>query len=258
MRQVLAVLPNLSPQQQACAQLWIDEAKILQDHTFTLITLVDRMWGLTRREAAYAKLRIYGPFTLGWIQWLIPKLNPLQRSLVDWIVEHNRLVMEDPRALVDPARHRMPCRLVTPDLLFAGLVGLSPSKRNRMIKRVQPLCGLWNPRGAYPYITEDHLWQLAPQTDQQWWCWRLTLLPYRPRPVTVDQVSGVFPLLPSETLEKVKHFIRSRSILQGGWRRPSMERVVAFLAREEGVTDMELGYAKKLLGNAAICGTDGS
>jgi hypothetical protein len=42
----------------------MDEAKILQDHTFTLIALVDRMWGLTRRDAAYARLRIYGPFTL--------------------------------------------------------------------------------------------------------------------------------------------------------------------------------------------------
>lgn len=52
--QVRTVLPYLSSAQLECAQLWIDEARILQDSSFILLTLVDRMWGLTDEEVAFA------------------------------------------------------------------------------------------------------------------------------------------------------------------------------------------------------------
>ncbi|OJZ80237.1 hypothetical protein ASPFODRAFT_65913 [Aspergillus luchuensis CBS 106.47] len=45
--QVRTVVPYLSPPQLECAQLWIDEARILQDYSFNLVTLIERMWGLT-------------------------------------------------------------------------------------------------------------------------------------------------------------------------------------------------------------------
>ncbi|KAL3468773.1 hypothetical protein BJX99DRAFT_269131 [Aspergillus californicus] len=74
--QVRTVLPYLSPRQLECTQLWIDEARILQSSSFTLVTLVDRTWGLTNEEVAFARLRIYGPFTVDWIQHAIPDLHP--------------------------------------------------------------------------------------------------------------------------------------------------------------------------------------
>ncbi|OJJ51961.1 hypothetical protein ASPSYDRAFT_726100 [Aspergillus sydowii CBS 593.65] len=79
--QVRTVLPYLSPPQLECAQLWIDEARILQDSSFTLVTLVDRMWGLTDEEVAFAQLRIYGPFTVDWIQRAILDLRLTQMVL---------------------------------------------------------------------------------------------------------------------------------------------------------------------------------
>jgi hypothetical protein len=39
------------------------------------------MWGLTNEEVAFARLRIYGPFTMEWIQREIPDLRPTQMVL---------------------------------------------------------------------------------------------------------------------------------------------------------------------------------
>jgi hypothetical protein len=129
------VLPYLCPPQLECAQLWIDEARILQDSSFTLVALVDRMWGLTNEEVAFARLRIYGPFTVDWIQRAIPDLRPTQMVLAQWIVEHNRLMMECSKPVVSGS-HRMLQRLITPDIL-AGLLGLSASQRRRVGRRLR-------------------------------------------------------------------------------------------------------------------------
>ena len=247
LKQVLTVLPNLSPTQQACAQRWIDEATILQDHTFTLITLVDRMWGVTRRDAMYAWLRIYGPFTLQWIQHLIPSLTPSQTSLVMWVVEHNRLVMEGPRKAAGSVSHQMPHRLVTLDLLIAGLIGLPSSQRTSIIRRVQPYCELWDPYGPYPFITEERL-RVATSQTMKGRRWRLLRLNDHSRPVTPSQLSGVFPFLAPDVLERVQCSSRSRWISRRGWSRPSMEDVVRFLERHHCITEMESSYARKLLG----------
>ncbi|CEL11776.1 hypothetical protein ASPCAL14872 [Aspergillus calidoustus] len=134
--QVRTVLPYLCPPQLECAQLWIDEARILQDSSFTLVTLVDRMWGLTNEEVAFARLRIYGPFTMEWIQREIPDLRPTQMVLAQWIVEHSRLMMECPKPVVSGS-HRALQRLVTPDIL-AGLLALSASQRRRVSRRLRP------------------------------------------------------------------------------------------------------------------------
>lgn len=63
------------------------------------------------KEVAFAQLRIYGPFTVDWIQRAIPDLRPTQMVLAQWIVEHNRLMMECPKPVVSGS-HRMLQRLL--------------------------------------------------------------------------------------------------------------------------------------------------
>ncbi|KAF9884975.1 hypothetical protein FE257_000885 [Aspergillus nanangensis] len=124
--QVRAVLLKLSPAQLECAALWIDEARVLQNHGFILSVLVDRMWGLTLEDEAFAKLRLYRLFTVEWIQRMIPRLSPAYLGFIKRVAEHNRLVMEGryPASLA-----RMAYRLITPDLLVVSLFGLSASRR---------------------------------------------------------------------------------------------------------------------------------
>jgi hypothetical protein len=107
LEQVRTVLPSLSPPQLDCARVWIEEAKLLQDHAFTLAALVDRMWGLTRQEAAFAKLRIYGPFTVEWVQQTVLDLSGRHIVLVQWLTEHNRLVMERPKPITSSTEREL-------------------------------------------------------------------------------------------------------------------------------------------------------
>lgn len=150
---------------------------------FTLITLIDRMWGLTSEEAAFTRLRIYGLFTVDWIQRAIPDLRPMQMGLAQWIVEHNRLMMECPKPVVS-GLHCTLHRLITPEIL-AGLLGLSASQRRRVNRRLRPLGAVWDPTGQYPYSTADRLWSAAMRMERRWW---RPLWPGRShdRPVTVN------------------------------------------------------------------------
>jgi hypothetical protein len=84
------------------------------------------MWGLTNEEVAFARLRIYGPFPVDWIQRAIPDLRPTQMVPAQWIVEHNWLMMECPKPVVSGSHHALQC-LVTLDVL-AGLLALSDSQ----------------------------------------------------------------------------------------------------------------------------------
>jgi hypothetical protein len=229
--QVRTVLPYLSPPQLECAQLWIDEARILQDSSFTLVTLVDRMWGLTNEEVAFARLRIYGPFPVDWIQRAIPDLRPTQMVLAQWIVEHNRLMMECPRPVVSGS-HRALQRLVTPDIL-AGLLALSDSQRRRVGRRLRPSGDVWDATGQYPYSTADRLWSAAMRMERRWW---RSLWPGRSheRPVTLNQVIGVFPRLEPDAVDQVAQFLERRT-WRGGRASATLEDVMLFTARKARV-----------------------
>lgn len=238
------MLPYLSPPQLECAQLWIDEARVLQDSSFTLITLIDRMWGLTSEEAAFARLRIYGPFTVDWIQRAIPDLRPTQMGLAQWIVEHNRLMMECPKPVVSGS-HRTLHRLITPEIL-AGLLGLSASQRRRVNRRLRPLGDVWDPTGQYPYSTADRLWRAAMRMERRWW---RPLWPGRShdRPVTVNQVIGVFSRLGPDAMDQVAQFLMRRTWRVG--RAPAtLEDVISYLQREKHVSDADIHYARRRLG----------
>lgn len=76
------VLLYLSPPQLECTQLWINKARILQDFLFILVTLVERIWGLTNKEIVFARLRIYRLFIIDWIQHIIPDLCLVQIIMV--------------------------------------------------------------------------------------------------------------------------------------------------------------------------------
>ena len=242
--QVRTVLPYLSPPQLECAQLWIDEARILQDFSFTLATLVERMWGLTYEEVAFARLRIYGPFTVNWIQRTIPDLRPTQMVMAQWIVEHNRLMMECPKPVVSGS-HRTLQRLITPDIL-AGLLGLSASQRKRVGRRLRLLGDVWDPTGQYPYTTADGLWGAAVQMERRWWqsLWPGRLLQ---RPVTVNQVIGVFPRLEPDVVDQVAQFLKQR-IWRVGRASATLEDMVLYLQREKHVSDADVHYARRRLG----------
>ncbi len=242
--QVRTVLPYLSPPQLECAQLWIDEARVLQDSSFTLVTLVDQMWGLTDEEVAFAQLRIYGPFTVDWIQRAIPDLRPTQMVLAQWIVEHNRLMMECPKPVVSGS-HRMLQRLLAPDILV-GLLGLSASQRRRVSRRLRPMGDAWDLTGQYPYSTADRLWSAAMRMERRWW---RPLWPGRSheRPVTLNQVIGVFPRLEPGAVDQVAQFLERRA-----WcvvRAPAtLEDVMVYLQRAKRASDADMHYARKRLG----------
>ena len=242
--QVRTVLPYLFPPQLECAQLWIDEARILQDFSFTLVTLVERMWGLTYDEVAFARLRIYGPFTVGWIQRAIPDLRPTQMVLAQWIVEHNRLTMECPKPGVSGS-HRALQRLITPDIL-AGLLGLSASQRKRVGRRLRPLGDVWDPTGQYPYTTADGLWGAVVQMERRWW---RSLWPGRSqeRPVTVNQVIGVFPRLEPDAVDRAAQFLKRR-VWRVGRESATLEDMMLYLQREKHVSDADVHYARRRLG----------
>ncbi|KAL2837036.1 hypothetical protein BJX68DRAFT_274280 [Aspergillus pseudodeflectus] len=210
--QVRTVLPYLSPPQLECAQLWIDEARILQDSSFTLVTLVDRIWGLTNEEVAFARLRIYGPF---------------------------------PVEPVVSGSHRALQRLVTPDIL-AGLLALSDSQWRRVGRRLRPSSDVWDVTGQYPYSTADRLWSAAMRMERRWW---RSLWPGRSheRPVTLNQVIGVFPRLEPDAVDQVAPFLERRT-WRGGRASATLEDVMFHLQREKRVSDADMHYARKRLG----------
>ncbi|KAJ1713243.1 hypothetical protein NYO67_4579 [Aspergillus flavus] len=242
--QVRTVLPYLSPSQLECAQLWIDEARILQDPSFTLLTLVDRMWGLTNEEVAFARLRIYGPFTMDGIHRAIPDLRPTQMILAQWVVEHNRLLMECPKPVVSGS-HRTLHRLITPDIL-AGLLGLSAPQRKRARRWLRPMADTWDPAGQYPYSTADRLWSAAMRMERRWWR-PLWPGPSPERPVTLNQVIGVFPRLEPDALDQVAQFLKRRP-WRVGRMSATLEDVMSYLQRERRVSDTDMHYARRRLG----------
>ncbi|GAB1206173.1 hypothetical protein APSETT445_004855 [Aspergillus pseudonomiae] len=240
-------LPEVKPGkivELECAQLWIDEARILQDSSFTLLMLVDRMWGLTNEDVAFARLRIHGPFTVDWIQRVIPDLCPTQMVLAQWIVEHNRLMMECPKPIVFGS-HRTLHRLITPDIL-AGLLGLSASQRRRVSRRLRPMGDVWDPAGQYPYATADQLWSAATRIERRWW---RPLWPgrSRDRPVTLHQVIGVFPRLGPDAMDQVARFLKRRKWRMGR-ASATLEDVMLYLQREKRVSDTDMHYARRRLG----------
>jgi len=202
------------------------------------------MWGLTDEEVAFAQLRIYGPFTVDWIQRAIPDLRPTQMVLAQWIVEHNRLMMECPKPVVSGS-HRMLQRLLTPDIL-AGLLGLSASQRRRVSRRLRPMEDAWDPTGQYPYSTANRLWSAAMRMERRWW---RSLWPGRSheRPATLSQVIGVFPRLEPDAVDQVAQLLERRAWRVG--RAPAMlEDVMLYLQREERASDADMHYARKRLG----------
>ncbi|KAI2812360.1 hypothetical protein CBS115989_10530 [Aspergillus niger] len=242
--QVRTVLPYLSPPQLECAQLWIDEARILQDFSFTLVTLVERMWGLTDEEMVFARLRIYGPFTMDWIQRAIPDLRPAQMVMAQWIVEHNQMMMECPKPVVSGS-HCMLQRLITPDII-ARLLDLSASQQRRVSRRLQSMENVWDPTGRYPYSTADRLWSAAMRMERRWW---RSLWPGRSheRPVTLSQVMGIFPLLEPDAVDQVAQFLKRRA-WRVGRTSATLEDVMLFLKREKRVSDADIHYARRRLG----------
>ncbi|KAL4862647.1 hypothetical protein BDV12DRAFT_190285 [Aspergillus spectabilis] len=241
--QVRTVLPYLSPPQLECAQLWIDEARILQDSSFTLVTLVERMWGLTYEEAAFARLRIHGPFTMDWMQRAIPDLCPTQMVLAQWIVEHNRLMMECPKPVVS-GLHRTPRCLITPDIL-AGLLGLSAAQRRRVSRWLHRMGAVWVPTGQYPYTTADRLWSAAMRIERRWWR-SLWSGRSHERPVTLNQVIGVFPRLEPDAVDQVAQFLKRRA-WRVGRASATLEDVMLYLLREKHVSDADMHYARRRL-----------
>lgn len=241
---VRTVLPSLSPAQLKCAQLWIDEAQTFQDPSFTLATLVERMWGLTYEEVTFARLRIYGPFTVDWLQRVVPDLRPTQMALAQWAVEHNRLVMECPKPAASGS-HRTLRHIVTPDIL-PGLLGVSSPQRRSLSRRLRPLWDVWDPAGQYPYTTADRLWSAAMRMERRWWR-SLWPGPSHESPVTLNQLIGVFPHLESDAVDEVKRFM-GRRVWRVRTASATMEDIMLYLQRGKQISDADMRYARRHLG----------
>lgn len=152
MAQVHAVLPALTPEQLHWANDWIHDHS--EDSGATVDFLVDSIWGLSEDALAFAKWRIYGPFTITQAEEILPNLDAHQRSLVHWMVRHNRFLMESSRNKVIP-------RLITIDLLVSGVAGLTDAERARARSRIRGFEHLWDPFGEYPYVSLDGLIQAS-------------------------------------------------------------------------------------------------
>ncbi|KAL3468660.1 hypothetical protein BJX99DRAFT_252550 [Aspergillus californicus] len=151
--------------------------------------------------------------------------------------------MECPKPVVSGS-HRMLQRLLTPDIL-AGLLGLSASQRRRVSRRLRPMGDAWDPTGQYPYSTADRLWSAAMRMERRW---RL-LWPGRSheRPVTLNQVIGVFPRLEPDAVDQVAQFLERRA-WRVGRASVTLEDVLLYLQREKRVSDADMHYARKRLG----------
>ncbi|OJJ52235.1 hypothetical protein ASPSYDRAFT_164979, partial [Aspergillus sydowii CBS 593.65] len=158
--------------------------------------------------------------------------------------QYKRAYMECPKPVVSGS-HRMLQRLLTPDIL-AGLLGLSASQRRRVSRRLRPMGDAWDPTGQYPYSTADRLWSVAMRMERRWW---RSLWPGRSheRPVTLNQVIGVFPRLEPNAVDQVAQFLERRAWRVG--RAPAtLEDVMLYLQREKRASDADMHYARKRLG----------
>ena len=136
-------------------------------------------------------------------------------------------------------------RLLTPDILV-GLLGLSASQRRRVSRRLRPMGDVWDPTGQYPYSTANRLWSAAMRMERRWW---RSLWPGRSheRPVTLNQVIGIFPRLEPGAVDQVAQFLERRA-----WcvvRAPAtLEDVMVYLQRAKRASDADMHYARKRLG----------
>ncbi|GLA55984.1 hypothetical protein AnigIFM63604_003473 [Aspergillus niger] len=234
----------LIPPQLECVQLWIDEARIFQDYSFNLVTLVERMWGLTDEEVAFARLRIYGPFTVDWMQRAIPNFRPTQMVMAQWIVEHNQMMMECPK----------------PGCLWIALHATTAYHARYHRKALKSLRLAAEARQSTASVYGE---RLGPD-------WAISLLYSRPTVECGDADGATMVAVPlagaiarkaSHSQPGHGHFPPSRTGCRGPGRAVSeaagiacrtdicyVEDVMLYLQREKRVTDADLHYARRRLG----------
>jgi hypothetical protein len=240
--QVHAVLPTLAPKQLQWASDWIRGHD--EDPGATIDVLVDSMRGLSAYERAFAKCRIYGPFTTTLAERILPDLNVQQQCLVRRIVEHNRFLMESSTNKAAPP-------LVTIDHLVSGIAGLTAEQRARARSRIAGSESFWQPFGKYPYVSHEGLLEAAKfvrnQRPQYWLHTYIVSFPSKTLPATAPRSkrntqqgsrnSTVVLWLPSPgSPERMAKKPSGCRVTEGSWRM-SVVKMLGSLARAVGPRD---------------------